>query len=220
MSVRIIAEIGSTHAANLDLAKRAVDYCVEMRIDAIKFQLFSKDSVFAKNNVWLPPDLYIEIADYAKEQYLDCSASAFDDASLEFLLLTEPSFVKFAYSQKDKTHWIKEVLSRGIEAIVSCDVMSDKDVPDGATKLLCIPQYPVYFQIAFDELFPRFDGFSDHTLGWEQTLNATSAGAKIIEKHMRTSVKPDNCADSQFALSPAEFSAMVASIRSQEKKRR
>ena len=219
MATRIIAEVGSTHAANLELAKRAVDYCVDMKIDAIKFQLFSKDSIFAKNNVYLPKELYREISEYSREQFLDCSASAFDEESMEFLLMTEPPFVKFAYSQKDKTDWIKEVLAHGIEPIVSCDAMSDRAVPDGATKLFCIPQYPVYFHVAFEELFPRFDGFSDHTLGFEQTVSAVSAGAKIIEKHMRCTSKPDSCADSAFALGPAEFASMVASIRSMERGR-
>lgn len=214
---RIIAELGSTHGGSFDLIRRAIDYLVEMRVDAVKFQLFQKDSPFAKNNVWLSPDLFMRAVEYSRENYLDCSASAFDEESFEFLLLSEPPFVKFAYTQGHRIDWIKETLSHGIEAIVSCDVMNEGSIPDGATKLFCLPYYPVYFQVSFEELFPRFDGFSDHTLGWDQTLLAVSAGAKVIEKHMRTSLKPDTCADSRFALSPAEFSAMVASIRSLER---
>lgn len=218
MPTRVIAEIGSTHARDIKRVKKFIDLCAELKVDAVKFQLFSEHSIFAKNNVWLPPDLYMEILEYCRDQYLDCSASVFDEDSFEFLLLTEPPFVKFAYSQRDKTDWIKEVINHGIEAIVSCDCMSDRLIPFEATKLFCIAQYPVYFQINFDELFPRFDGFSDHTLGFEQTLNAVSAGAKIIEKHVRCTSKPDSCADSAFALGPAEFASMVANIRKLERK--
>lgn len=218
MKTRIICEIGSTHCGFLTLAQQAVDKCVDMGVDAIKFQLFAKDSEFAKNNIWLDPELYREISIYAKEQGLDIGASVFDDDSLDFLLGTHPSFVKFAYSQKNQEQRIWEVLKMGVETIVSCDVMSDKRTPIPCLRLFCIPQYPVYFQVCFDELFPRFDGFSDHTLGFEQTMNAVSAGAKVIEKHMRIDPYDFTTPDSQFALAPAEFSAMVASIRALEKK--
>lgn len=217
MHTRIIAEIGSTHCGFETLAKQAVDKCVDMGVDAIKFQLFGRESEFAKNNIWLDPELYQEISGYAKLQGLEIGASVFDDESLDFLLSTHPDFVKFAYSQKERIGWIREVLNAGIETIVSCDVMSDKKVPIACTRLFCIPQYPVYFHVCFDEIFPRFNGFSDHTMGFEQTIEAVSAGAKVIEKHMRIDPYDFTTPDSQFALSPAEFSAMVASIRSLEK---
>jgi sialic acid synthase SpsE len=213
MNTRIIAEVGSTHQGSIELIKRAIDHCVLLRIDAIKFQLFSKNSEAAKANVWLDPVIYHEASEYAKEAALQCGASVFDEYSLDFLLSTDPSFVKFAYSQKGQRPWIQRVLDCGIETIVSCDVMSDKKVPIGCTRLFCIPQYPVYFQICFDELFPRFDGYSDHSMGFEQTVNAVSAGARVIEKHIRIT-SSYNCPDDNFALSLAEFSTMVAALRS------
>jgi len=219
--MRIIAEVGSTHGGRLELCKRAVDICVELKVDAVKFQLFPNKAPFVgSGNVWLPPDIFLETVEYAHEQNMQCSASVFDEDSFEFLLSTSPDFIKFAYSKKDRLDWIKDTLSNGYEAIVSCDVMTEASLPKHANlkKLLCIPQYPVYFQVAFDALFPRFDGFSDHTLGFEQSLLAMDAGAKILEKHIKLSANDSSCPDSHFSLSPAELATMVAHIRRKEMK--
>jgi N,N'-diacetyllegionaminate synthase len=213
MSIRIIAEVGSTHMGKIEYAKEAVDRCIDLGVDAIKFQLFPNSEDFTKSgNVWLSPDMYLEIVDYADNQ-IDVTASVFDEDSYRFLLKTKPPFIKFAYSQNRRWNWIDDTLENGIEAVVSCDIMSDRKVAPEATKLFCVPRYPVYEKLVFDELFPRFDGFSDHTLGYAQTLEAVLEGAKIIEKHMTLNHSDIVCPDSYFALRPAELAGMVASIR-------
>jgi sialic acid synthase SpsE len=212
--IRIVAEVGSTHMGKMDYAKEAVDRCLEAGFDAIKFQLFPNTKPWVgTGNVWLPPDMYLEIAEYSKEQGLDCTASVFDSESFEFLLKQRPPFIKFAYSQKDRTPWIEACDLEGIEPIVSCDVMTDHLVPDSATKLFCLPQYPVYSRISFEGLFPRFHGFSDHTLGYEQTLESVLEGARLVEKHVQLNKSDITCPDSYFALRPAEFVGMCSAIR-------
>lgn len=218
MDIRIVAEIGSCHLGKLSYAKEAVDRCVDIGADAIKFQLFPRTDEYLKSgNVWLDPSLYLEIADYAKEQNLDCSASVFDQDNFDFLLKTHPPFIKFAYSQKHQIGWIEETLSEGIEAIVSCDAMTDYMVPKEATKLYCISEYPVKYKISFEGIFPRFHGFSSHCLGFEQDLDAVQAGAKIIEKHFSLNHLDIRCPDSYFALKISEFQFLVESIRRIEK---
>ncbi len=214
MPTRIIAEVGSTHMGKWDYCREAIDRCADLNIDAIKFQLFPNEERFtASGNVWMPPDLYLRCVEYSHEQRLQCSASVFGADEFDFLLKTKPPFVKFAFSQKDQTPFISEALSQDIETIVSCDIMTDKLVPHGTTKLFCIPQYPVYFNISFDEIFPRFDGFSDHSLGFNQTLEAVASGAKIVEKHITLNHTDIDCPDSFFALRPGDFSAMVHAIK-------
>ena len=58
--------------------------------------------------------------------------------------------------------------------------------------------YPVHFEPNFDHLFPRFKGFSDHTLGYAQTIRAIEAGAQIIEKHFTLDHKDIECPDFLF----------------------
>lgn len=218
MSVRIIAEIGSCHMGKVSYGKEAVERCLEMGVDAIKFQLFPNEKKFTESgNVWLSPEKYLEIAEYSVDSGLVCSASVFDEANFDFLLKTRPDFIKFSYSQKHRNSLIEECILEGIEPVVSCDIMSDLDVPEEATKLFCIPQYPVYFNVNFDGIFPRFDGFSDHTLHYEQTLEAVRSGATTIEKHMKLTRRDVTCPDSFFALSPGDFACMVSMIRRIEK---
>lgn len=212
MSLYLIAEAGSSHEGKWEYIEELLDRVAEAGFDAVKFQLFPNVEAFTQTgNVYLPPDLYLDACDYAKAIDLDCTASVFDEDSFDFLLKTRPPFIKFAYSKKEQRAWIEECLEENIEAIVSCDVMSDQKVSKGATKLFCVPRYPVYEQLCFDGIFPRFEGFSDHTLLYNQTIEAVMAGAKIIEKHI--TLPQSTCPDSCFALQPPEFTHMVQALR-------
>lgn len=217
MSVRIIGEVGSTHMGKVSYAKEAIDRALIAGFDAIKFQLFPNIPKFTEcGNIWLDPEKYLEIAEYAAENHMDCSASVFDEESFDFLIRTSPKFIKFAFSQKDKSGLIEECVLEEIEPIVSCDIMSVNAISPDATTLFCLPHYPVYFEINFDRIFPRFDGFSDHSLGYEQTIKAIEAGAKVIEKHISL-VKPDIlCPDSFFALPSNEWGSFINALRRNE----
>jgi N,N'-diacetyllegionaminate synthase len=216
--IRLVAEVGSTHMGKLEYAKEAVDRCQEAGFDTIKFQLFpNKPPFVGTGNVWLAPDLYLEVSEYAADQGMDCTASVFDLQSFEMLLKLRPSFIKFAHSQKEKLPWIQACLKENIEPVVSCDVMTDHLVPAEATKLFCLPMYPVYSKVSFEGLFPRFHGFSDHTMGYEQSFEAVSEGARMIEKHISLQHSDITCPDSFFALKPPEFTFMCSQLRRFEK---
>lgn len=223
MSVRLIAELGSCHMGKLERIKEAIDKCKALRIDALKLQLFPNEAPYVPTNIFLPFEMFIEAQRYGREVGLPVTASAFDEDSFRRLLVTRPPFIKLAYSKKEQTDWVRTTQVAGIEAIVSCDVMTDHLVPKGATKLYCIPEYPVRYEVDFADLFheepvpglgfvigPRFDGFSDHTLGIRQTKRAIAAGAQIIEKHVRLGYDDEACPDAFFAVTIEEF----ASVRS------
>lgn len=210
--VRIIAEVGSTHLSRKDLIKEGIERLADADVDAIKFQLFPNLEKYTKSgNVWLSPDLFYYAVEVARHNGMDISASVFGQDELEVLLKIDPKWVKFAYSKKEDEVGIRTVIHEGIEAIVSCDVMSDQRVPKHATKLFCIPSYPIYYPVRFEGIFPRFDGFSDHTMGFDITLDSVAQGAKIIEKHVK--LVDSGCPDCAFALNVKDFGAMVSAIR-------
>lgn len=211
--IRLIAELGSCHMGNLDRIKEAIDRCKASGIDALKLQLFPNEAPYVPTNIYLPPEMFREAFEYGKQVGLPVSASVFDMDSLIFLQNLQPEFIKLSYSQKhnaqcfnEEINWAEGIYLKGIEPIVSCDVMSDQSVSATATKLYCIPEYPVRYEVAFDELFPRFDGFSDHTLGTRQTRRAIESGAQIIEKHVRLGYDDETCPDARFAVTIEEFS--------------
>lgn len=209
MSIKIIAEVGSTHMGKIERIKEAIDRCKAVgTISALKLQLFPNSTVYLSvGNVWLSQEIFKEAFAYGKEVGLPVTASVFDMESYYFLRNLQPDFIKFAYSQKNQW-WIKDCLDHNFEALVSCDVMTDRLVDPRATKLYCIPEYPVRYEVNFDSLFPRFDGFSDHTLGIRQTQRAIDAGAKIIEKHVRLGYSDEICPDAYFAIPIEELGAL------------
>lgn len=197
---RIIAELGSCHMGKLERIKEAIDIAKKLHLSALKLQLFPNEEKYTSvGNVWLSHELFKEAFLYGKSVGLPVSASVFDMESYYFLRNLQPDFIKFSYSNKHQW-WIKDCLDHGFEAIVSCDVMTDHLVDERAMNLYCIPEYPVRYEISFDALFPRFDGFSDHTLGLRQTERAIKSGARIIEKHVKLGYGDETCPDARFAV--------------------
>lgn len=210
MFTRIIAELGSCHMGKIERIYEAIDRCKLFNISALKLQLFpNEDKYTSVGNVYLSPELFKLAFEYGKSVGLPVSASVFDMESYYFLRNLQPDFIKFSYSNKHQW-WIKDCLDHGFETIVSCDVMTDHLVSKDATKLYCIPEYPVRYNVAFDGLFPRFHGFSDHTLGIRQTLEAVSEGARIIEKHVRLGYADETCPDSHFAVPIQELGQLTS----------
>lgn len=198
---KVIAEVGSCHLGKFDRIKEFIDKAKELNLYAVKFQLFPNEEKYTGvGNIYLSPELFKEAYRYGEAIGQSVTASVFDMESYYFLRNLQPLFIKFAYSQKHQW-WIKDCLDHKIEAVVSCDVMTDGEVDKRAVKLYCIPEYPVRYEVAFDGLFPRFDGFSDHTLGLRQTQRAVDAGALFIEKHVRLGHNDElKCPDGRFSV--------------------
>lgn len=204
--IRLIAEVGSNHLGDVNRMFDVVDAAKAAGLDAVKFQLFPNHHSYTDcGNVYLDPVLFKMVFAYGQFKGMTVSASVFDEKSFKFLLELKPKFIKFSYGKKDQLDWINQTIAAGIEAIVSCDVMTDKKVPAKATKLYCIPEYPVRYKVDFASIFPRFDGFSDHTLGTEQTKTAIDKGAKLVEKHVKLNADDFNCPDDMFAVTIEEF---------------
>jgi sialic acid synthase SpsE len=70
----IIAEIGANHNGDIDLAKKMIDIAKEKGADAVKFQSWSKDSIFARQvyeeNYFLADD-YRNRTDYTLESIVE-----------------------------------------------------------------------------------------------------------------------------------------------------
>ncbi len=206
--VKIIAEIGSCHMANKDYCKEAIDLAAENKCYAIKFQLFQD----MYPNISLPREWWGELVDYAKGK-ITIFASAFDMGAVNLLEEHKSPYVKFAYSQRK--YWkLIDKARKFAKVIVSCSPYDSHFYPKDVIRLFCISEYPVRYNINFDNIFSRypFDGFSDHTLGYRQTFQAIRYGAEIIEKHITLDHKDINCPDHYFALRPKELKSMMETI--------
>lgn len=214
---RIIAEIGSTHMGKLEYGLKAIDEAKAAGANAVKFQLFPNSVQYTQSgNVFLPFETFLGLFNHGIHTGIDVSASVFDETNFHQLLALKPKFIKFAYSKNKEHDWIVKTIANGIEAIVSCDIMSVNNLPKEATKLFCVPRYPVYEILDFDTIFPGrgFHGFSDHTLGIHQMIaSAYQTEVKTIEKHVTVTAPDVNCPDVNFSISMDQLRQAVKRIR-------
>lgn len=206
MPVKVVVDPGSTHMGRLDYARKLIDLAVENKCWAIKFQMF--DNI--PPNIPLPKGYWRELVSYAKGKII-IFASAFGIEQVEFLKRYRCPYIKFAYSQR-KDKQAMELARTFAQVIVSCDPLERFNYPEDIA-LFCIPEYPVRYIVDFSIIKQfRFDGFSDHTIGYWQTRVAVHEGARIIEKHITLDYMDIDCPDHYFALKPKELKAMMEVI--------
>ena len=210
MPTKIILDPGSCHMGKLDYAKELIRLAVDVGANAIKFQLFKN----LPPNIELPYEWFTELVQYGNDLEIEVFASVFNYESFGIVEKCCSS-IKFSFSQR-YSDFIKFVDEGSLIKNLYISGIIDTIFPKNAIKLYCIPQYPVPFIIDFEGIFPRFDGFSDHTLGFKQTIEAVRQGAKVIEKHFTLNYADISCPDNNFALRPHELTKMVKAIRYME----
>ena len=193
---------------NLRYAKELIDLATECKCYAIKFQLFQD----LPPNIELPREWWGELIQHAKGK-IKIFASAFDMGAIELLKEHKSPYVKFSFSQRKWWRGIEKA-RKFSKVIVSCSPHDSHYYPKDVIRLFCIPYYPVAYKIDFKEVFRRYPflGFSDHTLGFHQTISAITNGARIIEKHITLDHKDIKCPDHFFALKPKELKQMMGAI--------
>ena len=176
---------------------------------------------------YTPRGMIVEAAAYCKEKGITWFASAFSEGDVDFLGRIGCPAIKIASFELTNLPLIRKVATTGKPIIMSAGMASDEDVRAAVgacwgreTAILhCVSAYPCPPEQAnlgrMEELWiatQRPIGFSDHTLGPECAIAAVALGASIIEKHI-TLDRNDGGLDALFSMEPAEFSAMVKSIR-------
>lgn len=213
MPVKVITDPGSCHLGSLTYAKELIKISADCGADACKFQLFKESDI----NIPLPYKWFPELVDTGKNYGIEVFASAFDKEALN-IIMDNCKSVKFAYSMRE-SKLIFDINFAKVKTIyISGDIYTNF-YPNGlggveSIRLFCIPQYPVQYLIDFEGIFPLFDGFSDHTMGYKQSCNAAMHGAQYIEKHIRLDTSEcDNVPDGKFALRPKELEAMIKAVK-------
>ncbi len=241
----IIAEIGSNHNQDIELAKNLIDKAVEAKADAVKFQSIKfaelyidseQDDDFKKffaqielNETWYKP-----LKKYCDERGIIFFSCPTYLKAIELLEEIQVPLYKIASPQtRAFLPLIECVAETHKPAIVSTGYCILPDIQKAVNifiekknpKLIllhCISQYPTEFpnvKLRFmDRIKKEFNcivGFSDHTLEDHISIAAIAIGAKVIEKHL-TLDRSMPGPDHRFALEPQEFKNMVRRIRNVE----
>lgn len=218
MNLRFIPDIGSTHAGNKEECFKAISNAAALGLKDCKFQLLEEEQL-KNGNILLPWDWVPELIKFGEQQGINVFFSCWSKAAADFLLENKVKTLKLATSTN--IYNIFQIISASqknyehgfgipfIEYISSTDYEkrqfhhSFSNEKYDIKHLFCVPEYPVLYKIDFS-ILKNYDGFSDHTLGFEQTKEALikviDFGKKefIIEKHV--SQTDCNCPDNNFAV--------------------
>lgn len=141
----IIAELGSNHNGDMDLAKKMIVEAKEAGADCVKFQSWSKDTIFARekydDNYFIADDYrdrsdftleqiveeysisnteLLEMKTFADEVGIDCSSTPFSKAEADFLVneLKSP-FIKVASMDLNNHPFLDYLARKGLPIIIS-----------------------------------------------------------------------------------------------------
>lgn len=199
--MEIIAEIGQNHNGDMSLAKELIKLARDNGADVAKFQLFSAEKLFEReNNPWfeynkstqLSKDNVEMLIEYSNKLGIEFMASVFDEERLSWLEEFNVKRYKIASRSINDVDLIESVLMTDKPVIISLGMWNKKEFPKfiGNVEgyLYCISKYPTaYEDLQFNSVnFNDYLGFSDHTIGINAACCALSRGAKVIEKHFTT----------------------------------
>lgn len=210
--IHVCAEAGSTHMGKLDKIKALIEGAKAAGADSIKFQLFPNIKEYTGcGNVYMSKDLFTKAFRIGLDVGIPVTASIFGKEESDFIKDFDVPYVKFGYSMRNSS-----LMDEHETVVVTTDIM-ETCKRDDAVKLYTVTVngqvvYPVTQSIHFEGLFPRYDGFSDHTLGIYQAERAVISGATWFEKHVRPDQDMD-CPDARFAIDLDELKDYVEVIK-------
>ncbi len=144
--VFIIAEAGSNHNGNLEQAKKLIDVAAEAGADAVKFQVYNADTLYARDipafpgeeeppydvvkrcelpRSWLP-----ELAAYACKRGLVFLATSFDYEAVDELDVLGVAAFKWASSEINDLPMLKYAAAKGKPMILSTGMSDLADVQE------------------------------------------------------------------------------------------
>lgn len=239
--VFIIAEIGSNHNNNISQAKEMIDVARDSGADAVKFQIYSADTLYPKSSKAYPilkeieinRDYLADLTAYANKRGIIAVATPFDYKAIDQMDELKMPAYKWASPEIRDLPLLKYAAKKRRPIILSTGMCNLSEIQEAVDALYsegnnemallhCVSLYPTEARFVnlrmMDTLRAAFNfpvGFSDHTLGISIPIAAVARGANIIEKHYTISRKL-NGPDHGFALEPEELRQMVRGIRDAE----
>ena len=239
--VFVIAEIGSNHNQDINIAKKLIDVAADAGADAAKFQLFDADELYKPGDelyevfkeMQMDTDWLAELKSYTENKGLIFFASPFDEKSIHLLNDYGVSLYKWASSETTNLKNLRiaasynkpMIISTGMcdsadiyEALVVCKAVGNNDLVLLHTSSL-YPTKPNDANLntmkTLKNIFQVHVGFSDHTMSSTAAVVAVAFGAVVIEKHI-TLNKEMKGPDHFYASEPDEFKQYVQDIREAE----
>jgi pseudaminic acid synthase len=174
-----------------------------------------------------------ELFEYANSLNILIFSSPFDESAVQLLESLDTPAYKIASFEITDINLIRECAKTQKPIIISTGIADESDITlaiqtckavgnHNIVLLKCTSAYPAPLEsmnlTMIPDLSSRFDvlsGLSDHTSGSLAPVVAVTLGATVIEKHFILD-RNSGGVDAGFSLEPAEFKAMVQSVRDAE----
>jgi sialic acid synthase len=247
----VIAELGHNHQGSVENARELILAAKDCGVDAVKLQkrdnraLYTRaayEAPYEHENSFGPTygehrealelgrDAYIELQRTARDAGVTLFATAFDQASADFLADLDMPAYKTASGDLRNTPLLRHVASIGKPMIVSTGGATMDDIDravEAITPLntqICLLQCTAVYPAAAEELelrvittlrerYPEFAvGLSDHQDGIAMSLVAYMLGARVMEKHFTLSHTLKGT-DHAFSLMPEGMRKLVRDLR-------
>ena len=157
----IIAELGSNHNGDMELAKKLITEAKDAGVDCVKFQSWSKETIFAKekyeDNYFIADDYrdrsdftlekivekyaiseqeLIDMKAFADELGVDCTSTPFSEKEVDFLVdkLNTP-FIKVASMDLNNYPFLEYIAKKGKPIVISTGLSNLNEI-DRAIKTI------------------------------------------------------------------------------------
>lgn len=245
----VIAEIGINHNGDLDQARKLISVAAVSGCQAVKFQKRTievvytaeelakpRESVFGKTNgdqkrgLEFGPREYAAIDEYCKMHNILWSASAWDEASVDFVANFNVPFFKIASASltddalllRHRKYGKPIILSTGMSSLEEIDHAVEVLGKENLLLLHCTSTYPSKLEelnlACIPELQKRYGvpiGYSGHETGLSTSLAAVALGACVVERHI-TLDRAMWGSDQAASIEPHGLSRLVRDIRAVE----
>lgn len=209
----VIAEIGANHNGSMESAVKLIDEAKRNGAKSVKFQSWSKESLFSRqmyeNNRQLEEsiDRYSlslndlrELKRYSDKKNIIFSVSVFSKNEADFFTDLGVDYLKIASMDLNNYAFLEYVANKHIPLILSTGLSKMSEIFEAYERITkvhgklillhCISLYPPGESSTnlnnITMFMNNFDcpiGFSDHSLGISISLAAAAKGACVIEKH-------------------------------------
>lgn len=152
----VIAEIGANHNGDMELGKQMILKAKECGADCVKFQSWTKDSIFSKktyeDNYFLTDDYrnrtdytleeivdkyhinqkqHIELKDYCDQIGIDFNSTPFSKSEVDFLVdVLEVPFIKIASMDLNNIPFLTYIAKKKKPVVISTGLCNLSDVND------------------------------------------------------------------------------------------
>lgn len=157
----MIAELGSNHNGDMGLARKLIDAAKQAGADCVKFQSWSKETIFSRktydDNYFLGDDYrnrddinleeiveaysisekeLLDVKEYAEKIGIDCTSTPFSKGEADFLVNEmNVDFIKIASMDLNNYPFIRYIAEKGKPIVISTGLSNQKEI-DKAVKTI------------------------------------------------------------------------------------